>query len=165
MDVLTKATVMSRHTHAQQGLLWWMVLGLSTIVLPGLVGLMGAIGSQAVEVADELRARAFVLVDKEGKPRMDLRVAFDDGTNLSLMDREGLTRISLSVVPNRGTYVMLMDPEGRPRAGLSVAADGRPGLSLYDGQANPRVSVRVSPDGTPGLALFNRDGGVLWWAP
>src|SRR6266511_4025849 len=142
MDVLTKATVMSRHTHAQQGLLWWMVLGLTTIVLLGLVGLMGAIGSQAVEVADELRARAFVLVDKEGKPRMDLRVAFDDGT-----------------------YVMLMDPEGRPRAGLSVAADGRPGLSLYDGQANPRVSVRVSPDGTPGLALFNRDGGVLWWAP
>ena len=165
MDVPTQATVMSQRSHAKQGPRSWMALGLSLIALLGLVGGMSTIGSQTVEVADELRARAFVLVDKEGKPRMDLRVASDDGTNLSLMDREGLTRITLSIVPNRGTYVMLMDPEGRPRAGLNVAVDGRPSLSFYDSHATPQVSVRVSPDGTPGLALFDRDGRVLWWAP
>jgi hypothetical protein len=143
----------------------WRVLGWTLIALVGGVVLMGAMASQRQEVATETRTRALVLVDREGKPRVDLRVAADDSTHLALMDREGINRISLSVLSHQGAHVMLMDPDGRARASLSVLGDGRPGLSLFDGDARPQVRLGVFPDGKPAVAVFSRDGTARWSAP
>jgi hypothetical protein len=165
MDQPVVDTIVRRLERLQRAHRRWQVIGWTAMALLGLIVLLGAMARQELDLANEVRTRALVVVDKEGKPRMDLRVAVDDSMHLALMDREGLNRISLSVLSHQGSHVMLMDQDGRARVGLSVLADGRPGLSLYDGAAKPQLRLGVFPDGTPGLALYDKAGKGLWSTP
>jgi hypothetical protein len=157
--------VIERLAHLEQTCRWWQVITAIAVVLLAVVGLMGAIGRQDVEGLDEIRARAFVLVDKEGRPRMDLRVARNDSTHLVLMDREGLPRLSLNILSQGGTDVVLRDQQGQPRAALSVVPDGRPGLSLYDSTGTTRASLGIFPEDKAMLVLYDMRGQVRGFMP
>jgi hypothetical protein len=161
----SQATVIERLTRLERERHWWRVLGSIAVALFAIVGLMGALGRQDVEGPQEVRARAFVLVDREGKPRMDLRVALNDSTHLVLMDREGLARLSLNVLSQGGADVVLRDQQGQPRAALSVVPDGRPGLSLYDTAGTTRASLGVFPEDKAILVLYAPRGQVHWFTP
>jgi hypothetical protein len=143
----------------------WQVGGSMAFTLLALVALLGAAGKLDGEALDEVRARAFVLVDREGKPRMDLRVARNDSTHLVLLDREGQPQLSLNILPQGGADLVIRDRLGQPRAVLSVVAEGRPGLSFYDAPGTTRVSLGLFPDGQTRLALYDQGGYLRWVTP
>jgi hypothetical protein len=165
MHDTSQVTVIERLTRLERAYRWWQVVGSTAVALFAVVVLMGALGRQDVEGPQEIRARAFVLVDREGKPRMDLRVAPNDSTHLVLMDREGLVRLSLNVLSQGGADVVLRDQQGQPRAALNVVPDGRPGLSLYDTTGTTRVSLGIFPEDKAILALYDQRGQAHWFTP
>jgi hypothetical protein len=165
MHNTSQETVIERLTRLERACRWWRIVGSSAVALFAVVGLMGAVGRQDVEEPQEIRARAFILIDKEGRPRVDLRVAQNDSTHLVIMDQEGLARLSLNVLSHGGADLVLRDRQGQPRAALSVVPDGRPGLSLYDTAGPTRVSLGVFPDDKAMLALYAPGGQVHWFTP
>jgi hypothetical protein len=158
-------TVRQRLACLEQAIRRWQVIGVMGLALVATFGLMGAVGRPDGEGLSELRTRALVLVDAEGRPRMDLRVARNDSTHLVLMDREGLPRMSLNILAQGGTDIVLRDQWGQPRATLSVVPDGRPGLSLYDASGTTRVSLGLLPDGATRLVLYDQGGQLRWVTP
>lgn len=157
--------IIERLTRLERAHRRWHVTGSLAMILVIGVALMGATGRQEGEEAADVRARAFVLVDREGRPRMDLRVARNESAHLVLMDREGLPRISLNVLTQGGADLVLRDQLGQPRAALSVLPDGRPGLSLYDALGTTRVAVGMLPDDQPRVILYDQRGQVRWVSP
>jgi hypothetical protein len=165
MHDTSRDTMIERLTRLERACRWWQVIGGTAVVLFTIVGLMGAMGRQEVDAMDEVRARAFVLVDREGKPRMDLRVARNDNTHLVLLDREGLPRLSLSILSPGGADMVIRDQLGLPRAALSVVSDGRPGLSLSAAEGTTRAFLGLSPDGQTRLVLYDQGGQLRWVTP
>jgi hypothetical protein len=157
--------VLQRLTCLEQTVRRWQIVGAIIIAFVAAVGLMGAMAKPDVEGMDEIRARAFVLVDHEGRPRMDLRVARNDSTHLVLMDREGLPRLSLNVLSQGGADIVLRDQLGQPRAALSVLPDGRPGFSMYGPAGTTRVSLGVFPEDKAMLVLYDMRGQVRGFIP
>ena len=161
----TNDAVQQRLARLERASRVWQVIGGAAVALLVGVVLIGASGRQDAEETAEIRARAFVLVDREGKPRMDLRVARNDSTHLVLFDREGLPRLSLNVLSQGGADVVLRDHLGLPRAALSVVPEGQPGLSFYDAMGTTRVSLGLFPDGQARLVLYNQGGQLRWVTP
>ena len=157
--------VIERLTRLECACRRWQAAGGMALVLLAVMALLGAVGGLDGEALDEIRARAFVLLDREGKPRMDLRVARNDSTHLVLLDREGQPQLSLNVLPQGGADLVIRDRLGQPRAVLSVVAEGRPGLSFYDVSGATRVSLGVFPDGQTRLALYDQGGHLRWATP
>jgi hypothetical protein len=158
-------TLLERLTRLERACRWWQIIAGTMVVLFAIVGLMGAVGRQTVDGTDEVRARAFVLVDRDGKPRMDLRVARNDSTHLVLLDREGLPRMSLNILTQGGADIVIRDQQSLPRVALSVVPDGRPGLSMYDAEGTARVSLGLLPDGQTRLVLYDQGGRLRWVTP
>jgi hypothetical protein len=165
MTESTHDAVLQRLARVEQTIRRWQVVGGIAIALLALVALMGAVGRPDMEGGEEIRTRALVLVDRDGKPRMDLRVSRNDSTHLVLFDREGLPRMSLNILSQGGADVVLRDQLGLPRAALSVLPDGRPGLSLYDATGTTRVSLGLSPDEKARLVLYDQGGQLRWFTP
>lgn len=165
MTESTDDAASDRLTRLERAVRRWQVVGsLATALVAGVV-LMGALGRPDRGETTEVRARAIVLVDPDGRPRMDLRVARSDSTHLVLMDREGLPRLSLNILTQGGADLVLRDQLGRPRAALSVLPDGRPGLSLYDALGTTRVAVGMVPDDQPRVVVYDPRGQVRWVSP
>lgn len=165
MTESTDDAASDRLTRLERAVRRWQVVGsLATVLVAGVV-LMGALGRPDRGETTEIRARAIVLVDPDGRPRMDLRVARNDSTHLVLMDREGLPRLSLNILTQGGADLVLRDQLGRPRAALSVLPDGRPGLSLYDALGTTRVAVGMVPDDQPRVVVYDPRGQVRWVSP
>jgi hypothetical protein len=122
--------VIERLTRLERVCRRWQVGSSMALALLALGALLGAVGRPDSEALEEFRARAFVLVDREGKPRMDLRVARNDNTHLVLLDWEGQPQLSLNILPQGGADLVIRDRLGLLRAVLSVVAEGRPGLSF-----------------------------------
>jgi hypothetical protein len=165
MTESTHEAVLHRLAHVERAMRRWQVGGGLALALLVSVVLTGAVVRTAVEAPDEMRARAFVLVDREGKPRMDLRVARNDSTHLVLLDREGQPQLSLNVLPQGGADLVIRDRLSQPRAVFGVVAEGRPGLSLFDGSGQTRVSLGVFPDGQARLVLSDQGGQSRWATP
>jgi hypothetical protein len=165
MHDASRDSMINRLARLERAYRWWQIIGSTALVLFAVVMLMGATGQTEREETEEVRARAFVLIDRDGRPRMDLRVARNDNTHLVLLDREGLPRMSLNILAQGGADVVLRDQLGLPRAALSVLPDGRPGLSLYDAAGTTRVSLGLSPDEQARLVLYDKGGLLRWFSP
>jgi len=127
--------------------------------------------AQGAKTAKEIRAKAFVLEDENGKVRAGLSV-FRDVPSLKLSDEYGKTRAALTVIKN-GPWLALYDEKGQGRAGLGVLKDS-PHLTFFDENGNDRFAAgkiaTVSPDGKTieypesSLILYGPDGKVIWSA-
>jgi hypothetical protein len=157
--------VIERLTGLEHTCRCWQVVGSMALALLAIVALLGAVGRRDGDEVEELRARAFVLVDREGKPRINLQVDGHDNTHLVLLDREGLPRMSLNILSQGGADLVIRDQLGLPRAALGVVPDGRPSLSLYDGAGKTRVSLGLFPDGQARLILYDQGGQLRWATP
>ena len=157
--------IVQRLTRLEWRCRWWQVVGAGMTALMALLVVLGATGASVREEALEVRAKAFVLLDAEGRPRMDLRVARTDNTHLVLLDREGLPRISLNVLTAGGADLVLRDALGLPRAALNVVPDGRPGLALYDASGTTRAALGLFPEGAARLVLYDARGQAHWFTP
>jgi hypothetical protein len=118
----------------------WLLAVIGVIGVAGFTAL--TVTGQEKRVPTELRARAFILEDANGKERAWLRV-FTDG------------------VPT----LALFDASEKLRAGLSLLTDGSPGLGLYDANEKTRAMLTVLTDGGPGLALYDANGVLFWTTP
>ena len=165
MPNMSRERIIERLIYLERACRWWRVMGSLAMALVTGVMLMGAIGRQESGAPADIRAQAFVLVDREGKPRMDMRIAQNDSAHLVIMDREGLPRISLNVLTPGGADIVLRDQLGQPRAALSVLPDGRPGLSLYDALGTTRAAVGILPDDQPRVVLYDQRGQARWVSP
>jgi hypothetical protein len=157
--------ILQRLDHLRPQQRRWKPLGLVALGLLAVLAWHHSVASQSTTVLDELRTKAVVLVDKEDRPRLDLRVAANDSTHLILMDREGLVRVSLNVLAHGGADIVLRDQQGLPRAALSVMADGRPSLSLYDAAGTTRAALGLGTDGQSRVVLYQVDGTVSGMLP
>jgi len=145
-------------------------------------------------IADEVKARRFVLVDEQGDTRALLAV-LEDGPALFLIDPQGTPRAMLAILED-GPTLSLTDPQGTPLAMLDVS-EGVSALSLIDPQRTPRATLAVLEDGPTllftdlqgqnravlgtgstttsdgrkttypesSLRLYKPDGTVLWMTP
>jgi hypothetical protein len=165
MTESTPDAVLHRLVSVERAMRQWQVVGSLAMALLALVVLMGAVGRTEVEAPEEIRAQAFVLLDREGRPRIHLQVARHDSNQLVLMDREGLPRMSLNILPQGGADMIIRDQLGLPRAALGVVPDGRPVLSLYDAAGTTRVSLGLFPDGQTRLVLYDQGGHLRWATP
>jgi hypothetical protein len=86
--------------------------------------------AQVREGAVEVRARKFVVVDKNGNLRAILALA-KTGPMLGLGDENGKLRTALGLSKD-GAKLSLRDENGKTRARLSVDQGGQPGLRLLD---------------------------------
>jgi hypothetical protein len=161
----TDEAVLHRLARVERGMRRWQVIGSMALALLALVALLGAVGGPDGDAREELRGRALVLVDREGRPRMDVRMTQHDTTHLVLLDREGLPRMSLNLLSQGGADLVIRDQLGLPRATLGVVPDGRPSLSLYDGAGKTRVSLGLFPDGQARLVLYDQGGQPRWATP
>ena len=143
----------------------WKAIGLVALALLAVMAWHSGGASQSAVTLDELRTKAVVLVDRDDRPRLDLRVAANDSTHLVLMDREGSVRMSLNVLAHGATDIVLRDQQGLPRAALSVMADGRPSLSFYDAAGATRVVLGMSADGQSRVVLYQANGTVSGMLP
>ncbi len=109
----------------------------------GLVLIVG-VGASVVrvgQVADEVRARRFVLVDEEMLPRAVLGLTADAAVTLILTDSGGF-----------------------PRVELRSEAAGAPALRLYGTKRG--VHAGLAPmDGSPFFELFGSDGSTVLSVP
>ena len=165
MTESTHDAVLHRLVYVERAMRQWQVVGSLAMALLALVVLLGAVGRTELEAPEEIRAQAFVLVDREGRPRLDLRVARNDSNQLVLLDREGLPRMSLTILSQGGADMVIRDQLGLPRAALGVVPDGRPTLSLYDAAGTTRVSLGLFPDGQARLVLYDQGGQLRWVTP
>jgi hypothetical protein len=165
MTESTHDAVLHRLVYVERAMRQWQVVGSLAMALLALVVLLGAVGRTEREAPEEIRAQAFVLVDREGRPRIDLRVARNDSNQFVLLDREGLPRMSLTILSQGGADMVVRDQLGLPRAALGVVPDGRPALSLYDAAGTTRVSLGLSPDGQARLVLYDQGGQLRWVTP
>jgi hypothetical protein len=129
MNEPTLEMVLQRFDLLERQVRRWRRIGLAAVVLSGLVVLLGATKGKQVEVAEDVRAKRFTLVDEEGKARAVLgKVAM----------------CTWRMEKGEAIALALFDHETRLRATLGLTADGRSGLYLCDKDEMRRVSLEVS---------------------
>lgn len=139
---------------------WCRALGSAALTTVGLLVLLGATGAKG---AEEVRARRFLLTDKDGTIRAALGMV-DGSPRLEIYNQAGKRRIWLGVDANGLPGLLFKDKDERTRASLDVQPDGSPALSLADKDGKLQA-VLGSPEGTPVFELLDREGKVIWKAP
>jgi hypothetical protein len=140
----------------------WLLAVIGVIVVAGFTAL--TVTGQEKRVATELRARAFILEDANGKTAAVLGV-FAGAPALSLHGANGKTRAVLSLLTDGNPGLRLYDANGKMRAGLSLLADDTPALSLHDANGKERAWLIVHKDSGPGLDLYDANGVLFWATP
>ena len=137
---------------------------------------VGAVGSGASSVQQEIRAERIILVDSDGRERAELGITPDGGARLSIRDKSmrkaawvGVFpdgRPSFSIINSRGgayaeltllkdlSRLVLSTPGGKTRAGIAISTDGTSGLDLFDGAGELRASVSVDRLGVSSALSF-----------
>ena len=135
-------------------------------------------GAQANNKSSKaITARAFNLVDKDGKPRASLGfseegyptilftntsgkvvayfgVGAESKPMIGFKDKEGKTRLIMSLDDDDGTSaIFFCDDFKKPKMGLAVGRNGQPGIILYDKENVPRLALSVQ-DKSPRIAFM-----------
>jgi hypothetical protein len=104
-------------------------------------------------MARTIEAERFVLVDKQGRPRMALETLPDDSPALTLLNEHGKPLVRLAEV--RGKPLLQFMFEGTFRASLAVAPDASTALVI--GTDVGSVTVGIMAD-EPCIVLRRQDG-------
>jgi len=132
----------------------WLLAVIGVIVIAGFTAL--TVTGQEKRMATELRARAFILEDENGKRRAILSLFADGSPALSLYDANGKTRALLTMDTDGNPALGLFDANQKAGAMLNVFTDGGPALSLSDANGKARTKLGVLKDGTSALGRTTR---------
>ena len=135
----------------------WKLLAASALALLGMALLLGAKGA-TTPVVDELRARAFLLVDEQGAPLARLGRLPHGALGLGFYDDGRRSRILLSVNEDGTSSLNLFSKGGRSGALLSASRTGGASLRLLDGNWKNRATVATWPNGSPFLRFADHNG-------
>jgi hypothetical protein len=136
----------------------WQVLGTLALISLGLSILMGAAGKGAARGTEEIRARAFVLIDRHGAPVARLGPLPRGGFGLGVYDRGQKSRLLLTAEADGSSALRLFGKDGKGSILLAVGANGAPSLRLLDQRWRVRASLAAWPDGSPFLQLADSQG-------
>ena len=114
----------------------WKCLASVTLVLLGIIVLLGAAASKKAKSPTELRGQRIVLVDKAEQGRAEL-----------------------TMLPDNQPVLMLTDDAGKPRLMLALSKYGEPMLSFADAGGTRRIESSLDLYGT--LLRFTDDAGNL----
>jgi hypothetical protein len=67
MNELTPTALKQQFDRLERSNRWWKTLACAAVAILGGVVLLGAMESRDIRAADEIRAKRFILVDREGK--------------------------------------------------------------------------------------------------
>ena len=143
-----------------------LLAGLVTVILLG-IG-VAAIPKPGGDVVDEVRARAFILVDDNGKTRAALLVS-TNGPGLYLLDGNKQARVSLDISKDMSGLadcapgLVLADKNGTLRVQL-VTSQNDSWLQLSDKNNTRRVRLDLDKD-EPALDLLDETGKTIWRTP
>ncbi len=110
-------------------------------------------------VAKEVRAQRFVVVDSEGRERIGLSCV-QGSPGIAVYDDKGKKRAILTLLSDGSCQFVLEDEAGRPRAQMVANASGDAGFNLYDDKMKARMHMEVGKDGVPVFALEDDKGRV-----
>jgi hypothetical protein len=143
----------------------------------------GVLINDRVNHSREIRAREFLVQDRDGKERVRLRAGHlffeePDGrprATLAANDNEAVLLLAGKTKNSNGAYLdverdgstslVLADQKGKNRDYLSIERDGSTALVLSDHEGKTRISIQVDAQGNPTLSLYDKDGKAMWWAP
>jgi hypothetical protein len=143
---------------------WWKRLASVTLVLLGIIVLLGAAASKKAKIPAELRGQRLVLVDKGEQGRAELTMMADNQPGLMLMDDAGKPRLMLTLSKFGEPTLSFADAGGTRRIVLSLDLYGTM-LRFADDAGNPRAVLMVPSEGEPELEFLSKDGKPLWRAP
>lgn len=182
MTTEQRLDALEREVHRTRRVNRWLlvVFGATIVVFTGLT-----VTGQEKHAPTELRARALVVEDENGKTRLRLTtIKSGSSAALVLLDANGTPGMGLemrmdgnaallSVLDGRGsvrigvmldrdtTGLSLHDASG-PRAVLSVDKN-EAGLALHDANGTPRVSLSAARDAK--MILWDASGQSVWTTP
>lgn len=143
---------------------WWKRLASVTLVLLGIIVLLGAAASTKAKGPTELRGQRIVLVDKAERGRAELTMLPDGQPGLMLTDDAGKPRLMLALSKYGEPMLSFADAGGTRRIILSLDLYGTL-LRFTDDAGNPRAALVVPSEGEPELELLSKDDKLLWRAP
>ena len=143
---------------------WWKRLASVTLVLLGILVLLGAVASKKAKSPTEVRGQRVVLVDKAEQGRAELTMLPDNQPGLMLTDNAGKPRIVLALSKYGEPMLSFVDAGGTRRIILSLDLYGTL-LRFTDDAGNPRAALVVPSEGEPELELLGKDDKLLWRAP
>jgi len=112
--------------------------------------------AQAAQSAQVIKAKAFVVVDDEGREHAILGPHLQ-GTGLVVRDGELNSRMVLGILPEQQVGIVINNAEEETQVALGAFTDTNH-LDLYDGEMRPRFTVGVARDaGNAGLAFYDRE--------
>jgi hypothetical protein len=147
-----------RIAHLERAQRWWRLLGALVLLALAGLGLFGAAERKALEAAEEIRARSFVLVDNQGGVLARLGPLPQGGSGLGVYDQGGKSRLLLTAEPHGPSGLRLFGTDGQGSIMLAVGTNGAPSLRLLDQNWRVRASLAMWPDGSPYLELVDKDG-------
>jgi hypothetical protein len=142
----------------------WKRLASVTLVLLGIIVLLGAAAGKKAKSPAELRGQRLVLVDKAGQGRVELTTMADNQPGLMLMDDAGKPRLMLTLSKFGEPALSFADAGGTRRIVLSLDLYGTM-LRFADDAGNPRAALMVPSEGEPELEFLGKDDKPLWRAP
>jgi hypothetical protein len=164
MDEPNLAALTQRVERLERTTQRWKRLTSFTLVLLGIIVLLGATTSQKPKIPSELRAQRFVLVDKARRARAEFAVVSDNQPGLVLSDNAGRPRLTLSLTQYGEPTLSFADAGGTRRIVLGLDLYGTL-LRFTDDSGNLRAALVVPSTGEPELELVGKDDKVLWRAP
>ena len=157
-------TLTRRVEHLERENRWWKRLASVTLVLLGILALLGATASKKAQSPTELRGHRIVLVDKAEQGRAELTMLPENQPGLILMDDAGKPRLMLALSKYGEPMLSFADASGMRRILLSLDLYGAL-LRFTNDAGNPRVALVVPSEGEPELELLSKDDTLLWRAP
>ncbi len=136
----------------------WKLLATMALTLLGVGVFMGAKGTARPPVVDELRARAFLLVDEQGTTLARLGWLPHGVLGLGFYDDGRRSRILLSVDDDGSSSLNLFSKAGRSGALLSASGTGGVSLRFLDANWKNRAVLATWPNGAPFLQFADQNG-------
>ena len=103
-----------------------------------------------------ITARAFNLVDKEGKPRASLGFSVEGHPILAFSNTSGKV-VAYFGVANSQPMIGFEDQQGRMRLTIGLDQDGYPDIFFYDDIKKPKMGIAVGRNGQPGIILYDKE--------
>ena len=124
---------------------------LINIALAGVI--VAGVGVAAIQPAgdatfDTITCKAWKVVDKDGKVRIDAGTNADGTASVIWKDKDGKSRIDVGTIANGNAGVTCLDKDGKQRIAAATFADGDASVAWMDKDGKLRIDAAAGADGT-----------------
>ena len=115
--------------------------------------IVAGVGIAAIQPAgdatfDTITCKAWKVVDKDGKQRINAGTHADGSAVVGWSDKDGKGRIGAGTFADGSAVVGWLDKDGKQRINAGTHADGRANVVWYDKDGKGRIGAATLADGT-----------------